>query len=250
MARPTHAARGFTLIELLIVIALLLFLMSLTAVSLMGLFGKAKASNSAQALGVTGTLLQEFIERFPVRTLPGDIKERGYPIKANWPDTAGIVVSQMTDGEWLRLLLYPSQKELDTYLTPFGVTSRVASPEVIERFLNDREITVNPGNLIVPAKHAIVDGWQRPIYYRFPGVSHVLERNAQGEAGSNHFLLGLPDMWSAGEDGVSTFGNYGGAQPSSADLTSWADPIVNDPLNSGLNGVIDDVPNWFGRTNY
>ena len=253
----THR-RGFTLVELLVVIAILAILLTVAVLAFTSLFGKAKGSRSAQACKIVVDMLNELREQFPVRTptnAPGGV-ERGFPIKAHWPDAGAIQPSQMSDGEWLRLLLYPTQDELDNYLSQFGITERLADREVFERFLNDRDIEfiVDPtsGNISRQvARHgAVVDGWNRPLYYRFPGASHVIETNSRGMSGMNHYDLGIPDVWSAGEDQISEYGPYHGVwQPGQQELTDWAAKI-NDPTSSGDVDKIDDVANWFPTSQY
>ncbi len=248
---------GFTLVELMIVIAILLFLMTIAGVAFSGLFTRAQATRTIQAITVTVDVLERFREEFPERTLDEDTVERGFPVKENWNnfEVADHEISAMTDGEWLRLLLAPTAEELE-YLEEAGITRNVAEmvddgQNVLSRFINDNELSVRIGESsreIQPGM-AITDGWQRPLYYRFPGLSHVAQRNYMHMSGQNNLMLGVPDIWSAGADGESEYGEYGGERPEQGVITEWTER-VNHPFRSYSEEYIDDIANWFPLDRY
>ena len=178
--------------------------------------------------------VERFVLTFPVRRYAvGDengqnITLRGYPNRDREPVSA----DGKTDGEWLRLLLAPTDEELAGPFAGTGVTHAALSAGDIGPYLNSEPITIDGRQIL--AGSCIVDGWNQPLRYRFPGSDHSAEVTFDGVYGRNHLQLAKPDVWSIGENGE----DYYAITPDT--------PTLNDPgkPDAGLN---DDLCNWFDR---
>lgn len=233
---PGVSRRGFTLLEMLIVIAIIMFLMGLLAVTLFGFMGRNKATATWARIQVIDAGLERFLEEFPTRTINAQLR-RGFPQRNEFPSVGSIDLIGMTDGEWLRVLLFPTDAEIDQ-IKVYGITKRVLNNEEVRGAVNSRDIDWE-GRLI-EAGTCFVDAWEQPIFYRAPGADHTAETNIKGQNGLNHREMnGKPDVWSIGNDGINWYRTDNQAQ--------WASQ-VNDPTNSEAQN--DDIANWFPVDKY
>ncbi len=176
--------------------------------------------------------LQKFVKEFPVRkNLVTDSVSSGFPSRKEFAGLVvdGVKVEEMTGGEFLRLMLFPTQDEIDKYLRNFGITHSILNWEDAKELFNshiayddwdDREIQINM---------AFVDAWNKPFYYRYPGLNHSNHKNIENKFGADNASLKKPDIWSIGPN-------------SENDEKNW-EKHENDPY--GQSEFNDDITNWF-----
>jgi prepilin-type N-terminal cleavage/methylation domain-containing protein len=224
---------GFTLIELLIVISVIVFLMSILLVAVMGQVEREKVNKTKRAIQVVERGLERLSEYYRQGNKP-------FPDKDEMGTIGDLNVREMTDGEWLRLLLLPTEEEIDKYLRDnLGITKAALSDREAEDYLNQTRVTLEGGR-DVERGMAFVDGWDQTLYYRYPGEDHSDEVNVREppDAGQNNAQRDRPDIWSAGQDGKNAY--------TDDDRDRWADQI-NDPQGTDRENAshVDDVTNWF-----
>ncbi len=229
--------KAFTLVELLIVILIIGILAAILIIALTGRILPEKIKTTSKRMEIIVEALQRFTKDFPVRKNPTAGSGRGMPRQSEFADITvdGVAVPNMTGGEFLRLILFPNEAEI-AMLKSHGITHAVAKHDEIKEMLNSKETEDENGRLIPPNK-AFVDMWNKPFYYRFPGLNHSDKgpypqnhKDAKGQFGANHLAANaIPDIWSAGPNGVN-------------DEANWA-TSPNDPF--GLSDSNDDICNWF-----
>lgn len=227
-----RARRGFTLLEMLIVVAIITFLLGILITVAFGLIGKSKAAATWAAVEVVDTGMERFFENYQTRTVNG-VPKYGYPTKGELPDGV-ITFTGMTDGEFLRVLLFPTDDELE-YLQTFGIRGRSLEQNEVKQFLNKEDIEFE--GRTIPAGTCFIDAWNQPLFYRAPGKDHSEELNAKEQKGLNHREMnGKPDIWSIGEDGENWYED--GNEP------QWKDK-KNEPTAPASDETSDEICNWF-----
>ena len=234
--------QGFTLIELLIVILIIGILAAILIVAIIGRIGPAKIKTTYQRITMIEEGLERFIIKFPQRNIDfvaAGTSGTGLPRKKEF---AGLsirgkdVFGDMSGGEFLRLILFPTDYEIENYLADYGITEAVMTNDEVKEMLN-KEDTFDYDGKLVDAETAFVDTWNMPFLYLFPGSNHSdkgydnrKHQNIKEEYGKNHMAgKPVPEIWSCGPNGDS-------------DEDDWVTE-ANDPFGESTEN--DDICNWF-----
>lgn len=204
--------KGFTLIELLVVIGIITVLAAILIVAVFPLLGGQQIKEARKRIEIIETGLERWANDFNGRRMP---KKLDYPALGGYDPTA------MTDGEFLRFVLHPSDTELTGYWAVCPVTQGV-NRAVLDH--GECQHMLDPVD-----ERSFVDPWNQDYMYQFPGENHELlgHKDRDGkDALVNHGNSGKADVWSIGANATN-------------DKANWA--TVNN-----LTDTNDDVTNWFG----
>ncbi len=228
--------KAFTLIELLIVILIIGILAAILIVALTKRIPIQQIKTTNERLKLIAFGLKNFEKQFPIRKNVVTGSGRGIPRPREFEGVVigGVDISDMTGGEFLRLMLHPYENELEE-LKHFGINRVVMDWNEIKEMLNKKTAYDPSDEREIPEKMVFVDAWNKPLYYKFPGLNHsdkglnpLIHKNARNVLGKNH-STGIPDIWSAGPNGINDEGNWSST--------------VNDPFEESDEN--DDICNWF-----
>ena len=228
--------KAFTLIELLIVILIMGILAAILIVALTGRILPQQIKTTNERLKLIAFGLKNFEKEFPIRKNVVIGSGRGIPRQREFEGVKidGVDISDMTGGEFLRLMLHPYENELEE-LKRFGINKVVMVWKEVKEMLNKKSAYDPRDDREIPINMVFVDAWNKPLYYRFPGLNHsdigsnpLRHKNAKNEVGKNH-SVGIPDIWSSGPNVID-------------DKDNW-DSTINNPYEESEEN--DDICNWF-----
>ena len=243
--------KGFTLIEVLIVISIISILAAILIVAIIGTIEPAKVRTTDRRIQILEDGLNRFVQKFGQRkNVAAGSSGIGYPRREEFKSVTitdergeySAPVEQMTGGEFIRLMLFPTDKEIEDHLRDFGINTQILTNEEVSEILNE-DTCYNYNDEEIPPMKAFVDAWGFPFHYKFPGLNHSDKgigakehRNWKDDYGFNHMskMNSKPDIWSRGSNNVSEDPEHG---------NNWDEP--NDPFNESGDAENDDITNWF-----
>lgn len=172
--------------------------------------------NQVSEASIRMRILEEGLDRWA-----NDFNEGRMPTKLDYPPLNGFQPAAMTDGEFLRFTLFPSDEELSGYWAICPVTHRTVDRAVFDH--GEIQHMLDPDDAM-----SFVDPWNQDYMYQYPGEDHELRghKNKDGnDASVNHGSSGRPDIWSIGANANN-------------DKPNWA----TVPNQTDTN---DDITNWF-----
>ncbi|MCD4657052.1 MAG: prepilin-type N-terminal cleavage/methylation domain-containing protein [Planctomycetes bacterium] len=243
--------KGFTLIEVLIVVSIIAILAAILIVAIIGTIEPAKVRTTDRRIKIIEDGLNRFVQKFSQReNVAAGASGIGYPrreefagLRIEFEEESANVVD-MTGGEFLRLMLFPTDKEIEEYLKDYGIISAILTNEEVSEILNEEVHEDGDSGRTITAYTAFVDAWGFPFYYKFPGMNHSdknidseKHQNWKEDYGFNHMakMNPKPDIWSSGSNNVSE-------DPTREN--EWESEL-NDPFNESGETKNDDITNWF-----
>ncbi len=235
--------KGFTLIEILIVVLIIAILAAILIVAIIGTIEPAKVRTTDRRIKIIEDGLSRFVQKFGQReNVASGSSGIGYPRRREFAGLSidSVAVDQYTGGEFLRLMLFPTDKEIEEHLKNYGIVTQILTNEEVSEILNEEPHYDDDSGRTIPAMTAFIDAWGFPFYYKFPSFNHSdkglnpkKHQNWKDDYGINHLskMNSKPDIWSSGSNNIN-------------DENEW-DSELNDPFNESGDTKNDDITNWF-----